>query len=80
MLNWLKQATKIHQSSHSRLGVTESTFILLREKFSWISEFSSSGARTKTNMTKCGDDLKSFCYALQNGIRIMSIERTSQKI
>ncbi len=46
----------------------ELTSILWRENCTWISAFCSSGARTKADVTKCGHDLKSSCYALQNGI------------
>jgi hypothetical protein len=66
--------------SEVRLDVSESTSFLLSEKFSWISVFCSSGARTKAYVTKCEHDLESSCYALQNSIKTASIACTSQEI
>ncbi len=38
------------------------------------------GARVKADVTKCGHDLESSCYALQNGIWIMPIACTRHEI
>jgi hypothetical protein len=54
--------------SEVRLDDAELTSIFWRENYTLISAFCSSGARTKANVTNCGYDLESFCYALRNGM------------